>query len=98
MQNLDKLGGNKVNPQKRGCVLSVYTESSCMNAGVSALFLQPCLWDALPGVLLLQGCQNEEREGICECDLWLSRLSRPTMTSFCLVCLFSSFQLSSLWF
>lgn len=32
-------------------------------------FLQPCLRDSLPRILLIQGCQNEECEGICEYHL-----------------------------
>lgn len=32
----------------------------------SLLFLQPRLWDTLSSILLIQGCENEERERICE--------------------------------
>lgn len=69
------------------CVYPPVTESSYVDLGVPALFLQPCLRDALPGVLLIQGCQNEEREGICEYHLWFLCRSRPSMTSFRLICL-----------
>lgn len=40
------------------------------------LFLQPCLWDALSSILVIQGRQNEEREGICEYR-FLINSSRP---------------------
>lgn len=47
----------------------------------SSAFLQPRLWDALSSILLIQGCQNEECEGICEYHLWLR------VFDLCLLCL-----------
>ena len=39
-------------------------------ASLLLCFLQPRLRDALSSILLIQGCQNEECEGICEYHLW----------------------------
>lgn len=57
----------------------------------SSAFLQPCLWDALSSILLVQGCQNEECEGICEYHHWLLNHSRAFLTSVCSVWLLGCF-------
>lgn len=42
---------------------------------------QPGLWDALPSICVIQGCQNEECEGICEYHRWLQNPSASFLSS-----------------